>query len=206
MEQGQAKRGAKSEPSSSQDPDSAQHHDFDDHRKPGQWNSIYPSQAWYQIGFEFIYLILVMALGVFLLMKGSQWHEELQANETDAIALFFTVQMSSESIKWGALATAGALGGTVFDLKWLYHAVANCKWHRDRIIWRVIVPFNSALVSLFTGFLFTSGVIPFIISDSFSGMYTLLGLGFVFGYFSDGILAALQRLAYHLFGTLKDSD
>ena len=58
---------------------------------------------------------------------------------------------------------------------------------------------------MFTGFLFASGVIPFLNNESFEDIYTLLGFGFVFGYFSDNILAALQNLARQMLGTLRDS-
>ena len=47
-----------------------------------------------------------------------------------------------------------------------------------------------------------SGVIPFLKNEIFDEYYTLLGFGFVFGYFSDNILAALLNLAAKLFGTL----
>ena len=64
------------------------------------------------------------------------------------------------------------------------------------------MPFNSAMVSLFTGFLFASGVVPFLKNESFENALTLLGFGFVFGYFSDNILAALHNVAKRVFGTL----
>ena len=39
--------------------------------------------------------------------------------------------------------------------------------------------------------------------ESFDNVLTLLGFGFVFGYFSDNILAALQNLARKVFGTVE---
>ena len=72
------------------------------------------------------------------------------------------------------------------------------------VLWRVIVPFNSAAVSTFTGFLFASGIIPFLKDESFENAFALLGFGFIFGYFSDNILASMQNLAQRIFGTLND--
>ena len=68
------------------------------------------------------------------------------------------------------------------------------------------MPFNSSIVSLFTGYLFASGAIPFLKNETFDDLYTLLGFGFIFGYFSDNILAAMQNLAQKIFGTLGSGD
>lgn len=98
------------------------------------------------------------------------------------------------------------MGGTVFDLKWLYHSVAWGSWNQDRLLWRLIVPFNSATVSLFTGFLVASGVVPFLKGEAFDTPLPNLAFGFIFGYFSDNILAAMQNFAKKIFGTLGQSD
>ncbi len=176
--------------------------DLDDHRALGEWRTVYPCRAWLQISAEFIYLIALLLSGLSLLAFGAWCHVNREVGTAFPLA---ELSRDFDVSKWVALSLAGLIGGTVFDLKWLYHSVANRKWHCDRVLWRVIVPFNSAAVSLFTGFLLASGVIPFLKAESFSGIYTLLGLGFVFGYFSDNILAALQNLAQEIFGTLKDS-
>lgn len=109
-------------------------------------------------------------------------------------------------LKWIALWVAGLLGGTVFALKWLYHSVAKGLWNQDRLLWRLIVPFNSATVSIFTGFLVSSGVVPLLKGEAFDTPLTNLAFGFIFGYFSDNILAALQNFAQKIFGTLGQSD
>jgi hypothetical protein len=62
------------------------------------------------------------------------------------------------------------------------------------------------MVALFTGFLFASGIIPFLKNETFDELYTLLGMGFVFGYFSDNILAAMYNLAQKVFGTLHSEE
>ena len=116
---------------------------------------------------------------------------------------FLNICLEGRLLQWMSVAFAGMLGGVVFDLKWLYHAVARNIWHEDRILWRVIVPVNSALVSLFFAFMITSGIVPLLDADAFRGVYFGLGFGFLFGYFSDNVIAALQRLAQRLFGTLE---
>ena len=62
------------------------------------------------------------------------------------------------------------------------------------------------MVSLFTGFLFASGIVPFLKDESFENILTPLGFGFVVGYISDNILAALQNLARKVFGGLNDNS
>lgn len=181
------------------------HPDYDDGRKNWEWKSKYCKKAWYQICGELVVLAAFLALALFVLIDCVTLTKDEVARDGYVHSSLFGVYIAVENAKWVALAVAGFIGGLVFDLKWLYHAVARGKWHQDRCLWRLIVPFNSAMVSLFTGFLFASGVIPFLKNESFDEYHTLLGFGFVFGYFSDNILAALQNLAAKLFGTLDDS-
>lgn len=116
------------------------------------------------------------------------------------------LNINTWALKWIALWVAGLLGGTVFDLKWLYHSVGWGTWNQDRLIWRLVVPFNSATVAIFTGFLVASGVVPLLKADVFDTPLPGLAFGFVFGYFSDNILAALQNFAKNIFGTLGQSN
>lgn len=178
--------------------------DYDDGRKHGDWRSRYTRWAWTHISIEFILLfVYLVGAGCLLLDSVVQWPNETGKDgfiHSHILDAFIVV----DTAKWIALLLAGFIGGAVFDLKWLYHSVAKGIWNQDRCLWRIIVPFNSAAVSLFTGFLFASGIIPFFKNDSFDNVFTLLGFGFVFGYFSDNILAALQNLARQAFGTLND--
>tara|TARA_R110002072_G_scaffold184417_1_gene340939 strand:+ start:1115 stop:1672 length:558 start_codon:yes stop_codon:yes gene_type:complete len=176
--------------------------DLDDGRDDGEWRSRYTLGAWIQISIELTYLC-VLLIGCIILL----W--DAAAGELkDGIfqSTVFGVSLPAERVQWIALAMAGMIGGTVFDLKWLYHSVAKASWNRDRLLWRLIVPWNSAMVSLFTGFLLASGIVPFLRNETFDDIYTLLGCGFVFGYFSDNILAAMQNFAQKIFGTLKADD
>ncbi|SEK32781.1 hypothetical protein SAMN05443999_101220 [Roseovarius azorensis] len=179
--------------------------DYDDGRNTGEWNSRYQGRAWFQIIVEFLLLILYLMTASYFLIEAVIEKPEENTREGFIYSSLFGVHVAEDKAKWVALALAGFVGGTVFDLKWMYHSVAKGIWNVDRCLWRIIVPLNSAMVSLFTGFLLTSGVIPFLRNESFDDYYVLLGFGFVFGYFSDNILAALQNLAKNVFGTLDKS-
>lgn len=179
--------------------------DYDDGRAHGDWKSRFSRPAWFHIVIEFILLFFYLIGAGYLLIDAVVEKPEELTRDGFVHSSLLGVLILDEVAKWLALVLAGFIGGAVFDLKWLYHSVAKGIWNQDRCLWRIIVPFNSAAVSVFTGFLFASGVIPFLNNESFEDIYTLLGFGFVFGYFSDNILAALQNLARQMLGTLRDS-
>ncbi|MDP2698699.1 hypothetical protein [Thalassospira sp.] len=183
------------------------HHELDDGRKVGEWKTRFCAAAWVQISIELIYLITLLCLGIAVLVDGALWSEPSGIDQAEFIVSNLTgLRLSVDGANWVALAIAGMIGGIVFDLKWLYHSVGRGIWNQDRILWRLIVPFNSAMVSLFTGYLFASGVVPFLRNEDFREVYTLLGFGFVFGYFSDNILASMQKIAQKIFGTLSSDS
>jgi len=178
------------------------HHDLHDGRNHGDWKSRYDKSAWYQIIVEISYLVCVLAICITLLIDACTTKVEPGLVRSS----LFNIEISTDKVKWVALAIAGMIGGIVFDFKWLYHTVAKGTWNRDRILWRFIVPWNSAMVALFTGFLFASGIVPFLKQESFDEVLTLMACGFIFGYFSDNVLAALQNLAQKIFGTLDSEN
>lgn len=175
-----------------------------DGREHGNWQSRYTCRAWAQVVVEFLLLVFYLFTANYFLLDAIIEKTAGLSRAGFIYCSIFDIHILVESAKWIALALAGFIGGAVFDLKWLYHSVARGTWNTDRWLWRIIVPFNSAMVSLFTGFLVASEAIPFLKSESFENVYALLGFGFLFGYFSDNILAALQNLAKQTFGTLKD--
>lgn len=180
-------------------------YDLSDNRKPGDWSSRYSWVAWIQIAVELLYLLFLLLICLALLFDAivsSNLNSATEQVQSSLMGISITVAIA----KWIALAVSGMIGGIVFDLKWLYHSVAYHIWNRDRCLWRVSVPIISAMVSLFTGFLFASGLVPFLKDEPFDNIYTLLGCGFVFGYFSDNILAALQNFALRIFGTLSSDN
>lgn len=103
---------------------------------------------------------------------------------------------------WLSLALSGSAGGTAFSMKWLYHSVAKWTWNRDRILWRMIVPPLSGVFAVFVAFMVSAELVPFLNSKAFDNFYRALGAGFLLGYFSDNVLAALQNLAIRWFGTV----
>lgn len=97
---------------------------------------------------------------------------------------------------------SGVAGGAAFALKWLYHSVAKWSWNRDRILWRLIVPFLSGSLAFFVSTMISADLISVFNSGFFQNFYGALGGGFFIGYFSDNVLAALQNLAVKWFGTV----
>ncbi len=179
--------------------------ELSDNREVGNWESKYSWRAWVQILAELTYLVVLLSGCIVLVSDGLLASKLDPATDTLRSSLL-GVEVNTTIAKWVALALSGMIGGIVFDLKWLYHSVAYNIWNCDRVLWRISVPIMSAMVSLFTGFLFASGLIPFLKDEPFENTYTLLGCGFVFGYFSDNILAALQNFARRIFGTLESKD
>lgn len=174
--------------------------DLSDDRKDGDFTTRYNRACWVQIIIELVYLLAILLVALVGLLVAATSHTTSSPN---FYIIFYGTAVPYDVARWVGLAVAGMIGGTVFDLKWLYHSVAWNKWNRDRILWRLIVPINSAAVSLFFGLLLSSGLVPFVMRDTFESVFAVLGGGFVFGYFSDNILAALQNFSRRLFGTLE---
>ena len=180
--------------------------DLDDGREQGDWVSRYGIYPWVQITLELLYLLTLLVFCVSVIVDAVSYHADTNKVTGIVYSNIIGMRFTQDIAKWIALGLVGMIGGVVFDLKWLYHSVAKGMWHRDRILWRLIVPINSAMVSVFTGLLFASGAIPFLKNETFDNLFTLLGFGFVFGYFSDSILGAMQNLARRIFGTLDSQD
>lgn len=172
-----------------------------DGRRPGEYQTKYPWSAWLQICIELSYLLLVVVgsiLGLIWMAKAvvlGPPHHFLPE-------LFGTVPGNMPLLVWAAAGLAGACGGATSALKWLYHSVAKQQWHRDRVIWRIVVPPLSSVLSVFAGLMIVSGLIPFFSKTPFTSPATGAAFGFFVGLFSDNVLASLQRLAFKIFGTV----
>jgi len=70
------------------------------------------------------------------------------------------------------------------------------------VVWRVVVPPLSSVLAVFAGLMIVSGLIPFLSKTPFENPATGAAFGFFVGLFSDNLLAALQKLAYRIFGTV----
>ena len=132
-----------------------------DGRRVGEFESRYPASVWLQIALELTYLITVLIasfLGLFLLAL-------FVAQKQDHGLVFDVIGPLPKSLPlvvWGSMTLAGACGGCTSSLKWLYHTVAKERWHRDRLVWRVIVPILSAMLAVFSGLMIVSGLVPFL--------------------------------------------
>jgi hypothetical protein len=188
--------GLSDNPSSA--PSSRDDHLTDD-RAPGEWETRYPRAAWTQIAIELCYLIIGLALALSLLYQIA-----ISAHAVNGPGLWPQVLKgaSRHTLALGAIAVGGACGGFAFALKWLYHGVAYGKWNRDRLVWRLVVPLLSGTLALFTALMIGSGLIPIFSPTITDGPRIGAAYGFFVGFFSDNLLAALQRLADHTLGTL----
>lgn len=98
----------------------------------------------------------------------------------------------------------GVLGGTLFATKWLIHTVAHGYWNADRLAWRVFTPHVSGAFAFGLIALITSGVFEFLNQSVVQSAPAVVGLGLVFGYFSDFTVARLYGLARDLLGAHDD--
>jgi hypothetical protein len=191
----------------SQRPPAADKQDKLDGRALGDWRSRYPRRAWIQIAFEFSYLALVLLSCVSVLVwVGYQVAPPtpLDSRATSFLGIGIEYPRDRLFLLWLAVGMSGVVGGTCFALKYLYHAVAKWEWNGDRILWRVIVPPLSGTVAVVVAMLGASGVVALIDARFFSSFYGAVGAGWLIGYFTDHVLAALQRLAQRWFGTVDE--
>lgn len=165
--------------------------DLTDNRPPFEWKSRWPPEAQRGMRLEAVYIAVIFALafGAIYAIWANRWQFGLSEAEYRTLAHYAYAFLG------------GLLGGTLFDLKWLYHSVAKGKWHRDRRYWRLFTPFISAGLAFGFFSLASSGLLPLVDSDELrqSGAM-VIGLSFLVGYFSDNATAAMARLADRLFG------
>lgn len=167
-----------------------------DGRKPGDWKTRYPEkEAQRAIRFEAIYVVTLFfccPVLLFLVWKGSP-NPLLGLNQEQYSVL------SRYLYSW----IGGLLGGTLFDLKWLYHSVAHQLWNRDRRLWRLLAPHLSAALSFIFVVMIDSGIIVIFDPSSLSKPPAVISIAFLVGYFSDSALAKLSDVAYSLFGSSR---
>ena len=178
-----------------------------DHRQIGQWESRYVGSAWLQIGIEFAYLALMLLICTAGLLWIGYHVAPPSPADHQSMALFgvtFTYPKDRNFFLWVCVGLSGVIGGSCFSLKWLYHSVAKGLWNRDRVLWRLIVPVLSGSVAVFVSMLVASGILSLIDAKFFSNFYGATGIGWLVGYFSDNVLASLQKLAHKWFGTVDD--
>ncbi len=183
--------------------------DYTDGRSKGQFETRYPFLAWLQISIEALYLAAMIASSsVIVLLLAWRPHVVVATLEhtlglisaADASAVTRSLQL------WLTVFFSGVVGGATFAFKWLYHSVSWREWNRDRLVWRLSVPVLGGLIALFTGCMIMSGIIPLLSKELFSRLISCAGFGFFVGLFADNFLAALQKFAGRILGTLgKDA-
>jgi hypothetical protein len=109
-------------------------------------------------------------------------------------------------LKYGLAWLAGTLGGTLFDLKWLYHTVARQLWHMDRRLWRIFTPHISGGLAFSVVALVASGGVRIFDAKATESHALVVGLSFLVGYFSDNAIAKLLEVAETLFGTTRAKE
>lgn len=95
----------------------------------------------------------------------------------------------------------GTLGGTLFDLKWLYHSVARGLWHLDRRLWRMLIPHISGGHAFAVVLLVSSGFFRIFDTIELSRAPVVISVSFLVGYFSDSAIGKLTEIANTLFGS-----
>jgi len=103
------------------------------------------------------------------------------------------------SIAW----LSGSLGGTLFDVKWLYHSVARQFWHSDRRLWRLFTPHISGGLAFVMIALISSHIFRIFDRQAVESLALIVSVAFLVGYFSDNALAKLREIAENLFGTSR---
>jgi len=159
-----------------------------------QWESSYPPEARKHIRFESLYLVLVFFASLAFLLatwKGlpCDW-------------LNVTGKSSQILRKYCYYISAGALGGAIFSIKYMYRVVARGYWHIDRRLWRLLSPIISLGVAFVFGALFDASILS---GRTPASSAAIVGTGFLTGYFADQAIAKMYEVAHVLFGTTTKS-
>ncbi len=109
-------------------------------------------------------------------------------------------------LKYGIAWLSGVLGGTLFDLKWLYHCVARLSWHMDRRLWRIFTPHISGGLAFAFVALISSGMLRIFDRQAVESLSLVVGVAFVVGYCSDMAVAKLTEIAETLFGASRAKE
>lgn len=166
--------------------------DLTDGRKMFDWKSRYPDEAKRQIRWEaasVIVLLFATPIALFLVWQGCprDW-------------LGLSPERYPTCARYAYAWLGGMLGGTLFDLKWLYHSVAKGLWHAERRLWRMLIPHVSGGLAFAVILLISSGLFKIFAVDELSRPPVVVGIGFLVGYFSDSAIGKLTEVANTIFG------
>ncbi len=169
--------------------------DYTDGRKQWDWDSHFPLEARKLMNTE-AYALLAMLMAS-LLGAGAFLGLADQTSWIDIGSLKLWI-----SFRLFAIFFTGCVGGVTFSIKWLIHAAAKGKWHRDRRYWRLMVPTIGGVYACVVMTLFASGMFSGQAAQA-SGVASTAALAFLVGYFSDGVSGLLSNIANAVFGTLE---
>jgi hypothetical protein len=180
-------------------PDFAPADRSDGGRKPGEWQSKYPDPvAQRGICVEAGYLAALL-LGIpivlvfFWLEYPKQWFGIYD-------------QQYKTILKYSTAWLGGTFGGTLFDVKWLYHSVARQMWHLDRRLWRLFTPHISGGLAFAFVALISSGILHIFDQKAVNSLSLVVSLSFLVGYFSDNAVAKLMEIADTVFGASRAKE
>lgn len=170
-----------------------------DGRKLGDWHSIYNHpEAKQGIKFDAIYIVSLLFLT--LLCMVMLWLD------CPKHWLGISDQKYAPLLKYGMAWLSGTLGGTLFDLKWLYHSVARKIWHLDRRLWRLFAPHISGGLAFGIVAIISSGMFQIFDPHALKSLTTVISVAFLVGCFSDSAVAKLAEIADTLFGASSGKE
>src|ERR1051326_3585959 len=121
-----------------------------DGRQLLDWKSRYPEaqrQIWTDGAYLAVLLISIPALMLaFWVGSPNRW-------------LNLSDERYGSVVKYALAWLGGTLGGTLYDIKWLYHSVARQIWHLDRRLWRIFTPHVSGALAFAMIALISSGIL-----------------------------------------------
>lgn len=169
-----------------------------DGRELLEWRSRYPKDAKKSLRSEAIYLASLLFLTPLLMVI--LWLEYPKHN------LSLSDEKYESLLRYSLAWLGGVLGGTLFDLKWLYHSVARQIWHLDRRLWRVFTPHISGGLAFAVIALISSGMFRILDRQATESRALVVGVAFMVGYFSDSAIAKLAEIADTLFGVTRAKE
>lgn len=170
-----------------------------DRRERWEWETRYPNPAAQRaIRLEATYLAILLfgtplIMGVLWLKLPKYWFH-------------FPDQSYPAFLKYALAWGAGVFGGTLFDVKWLYHSVARGWWNIDRRLWRIFTPHISGGLAFAVTALISSGMVSIFDGKAMDSHCGVIGFGFLVGYFSDSAIAKLYEIAETIFGTSRSKE
>lgn len=169
--------------------------DYTDGRARWDWESRYPIEARRLMNTEaytLLTLLLISLLGTSLCLGIADQQVWIPVG---SIKIWISFHLLS-------IFCTGTVGGVTFSIKWLIHAAAKGRWHRDRRYWRLMVPAIGGVYACVVMTLSHSGIISGQ-SPQPDGISGTAAIAFLVGYFSDGVSGLLSNVANAVFGTLE---